>query len=496
MKVCLVLALGLTLLSSGACAQVGEELPLQAGRLQAAGGYAHPPYSRSPARLADGSLLLVGEGVFDAGPWRPTSGMAKLQRRHDQPNTGGPHPEPKRWDPRRRGWVKLPALPICPSGRYALHSVLPLTDGRAWLAGGLCDAPRMADDTSPRGAFSATQLWDPQQQAWQSGPNTGQQRLLHTATLLDDGSAVLAGGMADPSLVQLPGPPVLRSVQRFDGKSLQSLPEMLQARARHSATALPGGRLLVAGGFGASGQALASAELWDPGEARWQALPPLPAPRYGHTALLLADGRLALVGGLNAKHQASDSLLFFEPQTQRWIPGPPLPLPLHSPGAAQLSSGALLVAGGAQDDLTDSVPWAWVLDEGANAWRLGGQASPLRRGEMVEPVTIWPEASGSALLATPAGFLRYRPDRDAQAALRAAPAWARRPEAVALRPDLALWAGTVHDPDAGAQVQTWFWGAAAGWRRVAAPPLAEHAELRLLALRAGEALLLARSTGT
>lgn len=43
------------------------------------------------------------------------------------------------------------------------------------------------------------------------------------------------------------------------------------ARAQHSATHLPNGTVLLAGGSGASGETLTSAELYDPAAGTWSA---------------------------------------------------------------------------------------------------------------------------------------------------------------------------------------------------------------------------------
>ncbi len=70
------------------------------------------------------------------------------------------------------------------------------------------------------------------------------------------------------------------------------------ATARHSQTAtlLPSGKLLVAGGASDSSY-LASAELYDPASGTWTATGSLVTARYDHTATLLPNGKVLVAGG-------------------------------------------------------------------------------------------------------------------------------------------------------------------------------------------------------
>src|SRR5437588_289177 len=69
-------------------------------------------------------------------------------------------------------------------------------------------------------------------------------------------------------------------------------------RGDHTATLLPNGKVLVAGGQGNSG-VLASAELYDPVAYTWTNTGSLAAARYGHTATLLANGKVLVAGGFH-----------------------------------------------------------------------------------------------------------------------------------------------------------------------------------------------------
>ena len=71
------------------------------------------------------------------------------------------------------------------------------------------------------------------------------------------------------------------------------------ARDLHTATLLPNGKVLVAGGSADGFQAFSSAELYDPATGTWTATGSLGTARDRHTATLLPSGKVLVAGGEN-----------------------------------------------------------------------------------------------------------------------------------------------------------------------------------------------------
>src|SRR5260370_19782560 len=64
------------------------------------------------------------------------------------------------------------------------------------------------------------------------------------------------------------------------------------ARYLHTATLLPNGKVLVAGGLDSGFHRSASAEVYDPASGTWTATGSLATARYSHTTTLLPNGKV------------------------------------------------------------------------------------------------------------------------------------------------------------------------------------------------------------
>src|SRR5437867_2486212 len=115
--------------------------------------------------------------------------------------------------------------------------------------------------------------------------------------------------------------------------------DLNQPRAEHTATLLANGTVLIAGGRDAAGQPLASPEVYDPTTRTFSLAPSaLVVPRQDHTATLLPDRRVLVAGGSNASG-ALDSAELYDPTAGTVSPAGPLSVPRTLASAALLPEG-------------------------------------------------------------------------------------------------------------------------------------------------------------
>ncbi len=215
----------------------------------------------------------------------------------------------------------------------------------------------------------------------------GSPRVFHTATLLGDGTVLITGGLWNTVAHSL-----VSSAEVYDPatKTFLAAGSMTTGRYWHTATLLPDGQVLIAGGYGGSGLPLDSAELYDPATGLFTATGNMNSPRYGQTATLLsADGLVLVAGGYGAGVLAGAEL--YEPASgtfQTTTGALNVARQFHT--ATALPSGKVLLAGGLtategleSAELYDPVIGTFAVTDPMEFERAHGTATLLDSGEVL-----------------------------------------------------------------------------------------------------------------
>jgi hypothetical protein len=151
---------------------------------------------------------------------------------------------------------------------------------------------------------------------------------------------------------------------------------MKNARGSHTATLLQNGLVLVAGG--ATGGYLSSAELYNPATGAWSTTGSLHVPRANHTATLLPNGQVLVAGGYNLTDTDTTSVELYDPATGVWTPTASLKTGRSRHTATLLQNGLVLVAGGEGSNGTVDLTSAELYNPATGLWSTTGSLNTAR----------------------------------------------------------------------------------------------------------------------
>jgi hypothetical protein len=184
-----------------------------------------------------------------------------------------------------------------------LHTATLLVNGKVLVAGGW--ALDMTSYPNTNYALTSSELYSPLTNSWSPAGSLHDGRAQHTATLLVNGKVLVAGGESFEDYYTTGEFHALKTAELYDpatGKWTYT-GSLNDARSNHTATLLPNGQVLVAGGFNNFNMLektcdnLNSAELYDPATGKWTYTNLLNTARSGHTATLLKSGKVLAAGG-------------------------------------------------------------------------------------------------------------------------------------------------------------------------------------------------------
>jgi Bacterial Ig-like domain (group 2)/Galactose oxidase, central domain/Immunoglobulin I-set domain/Kelch motif len=270
-----------------------------------------PRWAHTATLLANGTVLVAGGAagttnlasaeIYDptTGTWTPTGSMAGAHVYHSAtllPNgtvlvaggsgrAGGPgiSDSAEIYDPTAGTWSVTANM----AADVSSHTATLLSNGTVLVAGGLVAGA----------AVTGAEVYDPVAGTWTATGSLGAARAEHTSTLLPNGKVMVSGGYTYSG-----NSPWLSGAEIYDpvAGTWSDTGSMSISRRLHTATLLPNGTVLAAGGETGvtvgSDIPLASAELYDPSTGVWSVTGSMTVARWGHTATLLPDGRILVAG--------------------------------------------------------------------------------------------------------------------------------------------------------------------------------------------------------
>jgi hypothetical protein len=270
--------------------------------------------SMNTARTYHTATLLANRKVLVTGSWQyPVGGSDSAEL----------------YDGATGAWSVTGSLT---TPRAAYTSTL-LRNGKVLVVGGYAGSP-----LSPT-LLSSAELYDPQAETWSLTGSLHAARVGHTATLLPDGKVLVAAGdVAGEGFDGLP------SSELYDPgtgtwRVVGSLP--YRGHLYQTATLLSTGKVLLVGGIDnrEAPPTQGGAALYDPSTEKWTTTPATAIPREGHTATLLPNGKVLVAGGAQPPTFAE----VYDPETEIWSPTEPS---IAAYTATLLPNGKVFFAGG------------------------------------------------------------------------------------------------------------------------------------------------------
>jgi hypothetical protein len=220
--------------------------------------------------------------------------------------------------------------------------------------------------------------------AWTTTSSMANERARHTASLLSDGGVLVVGGEDNSG----DGAATFARAELYDpvARTWTSTGSLHTGRMSHAASVLLDGRVLVTGGFvPLSSDPLgvtASAEIYDPRTGAWTQTASMSTRRSNHTSTLLDNGQVLISGGYDYSTGLTLSgAEIYDPLASTWTSAGTMSSPRAELVATKLADGRVLVTGGSPDNY-DAVASTNLFDPGTRTWQTVADMGAKRLGHV------------------------------------------------------------------------------------------------------------------
>lgn len=316
-------------------------------QVTAAGSMSNARGDFTATLMSSNSLVLVAGGTTDGGAVVSTADL---------------------YDPATNTWRATGAMTVARRG----HTATLLSNGKVLVTGG----------TDGTAVLKSAEIYDPATGQWTATTGTMRfTRRWHTATLLTDGTVLIVGGIVGTETaggVTTDGSKITELFNFSTGTFTSVTSQLPSAVQGHTATLLSNGSVLIAGRNNADGLAGAQttaiydfAKVIDRDNAIWYSGPPMVRGRYNHAATRLADNRVLISGGFLSGNTTeiftlSSAAITSGSNYGSWVAGPSFVNARAQHTTTLLRSGAVMAIGGYNGAAT--LTSIEVLSSPTSAW--------------------------------------------------------------------------------------------------------------------------------
>ena len=231
------------------------------------------------------------------------------------------------------------------------HTATLLNNGRVVIAGGILTSGPIST------GVNTIELYKSASNSFIAGPTMLSPRWAHTATLLNDGRVLIAGGYGSSVTAELSDP-------SQPGPTVATAGNMIQFRGQHAATPLNDGRVLLSGGD----ESNPAAELFDPVSNTFTATGSMTTTRKVLSAERLSDGSVLVVGGQTEEWGGgwytvpTATMERYRPATGTFVPAGSMEARRYTPHLVTSGSTVLIIGGWSQ---------GWMSNDSIEFYQLG-----------------------------------------------------------------------------------------------------------------------------
>jgi N-acetylneuraminic acid mutarotase len=257
----------------------------------------------------------------------------------------------------------------------ASYDAVLLPSGKILVAGGCIK-------TCVSGNTATAELFDPTSGVWSKTGSMKTARVYFGMVLLSNGKVLAVGGCTGQNSNGCTGVTSAAEIYNPATGTWSATNAMRAARGAFTATLLPKGLVLVAGGINAAGNPINSAERYDSGSGTWAGTGSLNVARDEHTATLLSNGQVLVAGGENTSGVTFGQTELYNPTTKKWTLTGNMNNGRLEHAAVLLANGKVLVSGGNKVTATATtvLPSAEIYDPTTGVWSKTGNMSGPRVG--------------------------------------------------------------------------------------------------------------------